>query len=148
MAAAGGFSSLTDDQKALASKWFIVDKADRDTVHTDAEQILNGAEFHKRSVEARRQRELIAVSTIYNRLVKADADEVVDDTNDLVIKYVKRGREGTIEGDPEALFDYIDARVSTGYESTGLRAKNFTPLVGTIGDLADDIMDILKNGNY
>jgi len=39
--AQGGFSSLTTPRKEVASKWGVVDKSDRDTVHTAAEQAAN-----------------------------------------------------------------------------------------------------------
>ncbi len=50
-----------------------------------------------------------------------DADIIMNDVSadNLLELYVRNGREGTLEGDPEGLFDYIEARSSTKYATTG-----------------------------
>jgi hypothetical protein len=64
-------------------------------------------------------------------------------------KYLLFGREGTVEGDPEGLFDYIDSRVGTSYENTGLKNKSISPSgFATVSDFADYLLDIIKYGKY
>jgi len=146
---AGGFVNLTAAQKIVASKWFVVTKSDRDTVHTQSQQVAYGEVFHVNSKESRRIRMQKAITQCYNRLTQADANTVINDANGLVEKYIEYGREGTVEGDPEELFDYIEARAGTTYVVTGLAAKTFVPTdAGTLAQLVTDLMNILKNGIY
>jgi len=148
--AAVGFANLSAADKLVASAHFVVVKADRDTVNTLAEQILNGRVFHSHSVDCRRTRTQCAESELYNQLQKADCDVAITDivSSGLRDAYVEFGREGTVEGDPEGLFDYIEARAGTAYAATGLAAKGYTPVSGTLAALVTRVMDILKNGNY
>jgi hypothetical protein len=146
--AAVGFANLSVADKTIASSHFVVSKADRDTVHTLTEQIVNGRQFHSLSVECRERRLFAAESELYNQLSKANADIVITDvvSGDLRESYLKYGREGTIEGDPLGIFDYIEARAGTLYAATGLAAKGYTPISGTLAELVTKIMGILKNG--
>lgn len=147
-----GWGSLTDPQKEIASEYHTVGQSDRDSVHTIDEQIAHGLVFHSESVRSRIKRRNYATTLLKNYLDKADNDEVIDDMRDskLLSRYTDFGREGTVEGDPEGLFDYIDARAGTtwasGGGSPGLRAKGFTPTHSlTMDQLADKVLDKLKN---
>ena len=157
----GGFSNLSTLEKKIASRWFLCVKSDRDTVHTFDEQVTNGYFWHINARISRNNRLDVAIIEVYNRLDSADADNVIDDlweiflkingkqyTRSLAMNYINFGREGTVEGNPEGLFDYILARVGTSFELTGLKAKAITPIHGTLDELCDKIIDILKNGNY
>lgn len=143
-----GFNNLSLSEKKLASEHFVVSKAYRDTVHTMAEQLQYGTVFHKRSVDARTRRAQRVTSEIYNRFVKADADVILNYTKDLALTYVNYGREGTISGDPEALYDYFLATSGTSYESTGLLVQSFTPYDSSVSGVVDTIMGILISGTY
>lgn len=142
-----GWSSLSTTEKEIASEYFAVGQTERNEVHTIEEQVTNGTAYHKESVACRQMRLDRAVSEVYNCLTDTDAETVISDvTGGLSEAYVHFGREGTLEGDPEGLFDYIEARSGTSYVLTGLAAKGFTPTQGTLQDLVDDIMAILQNG--
>jgi hypothetical protein len=143
-----GFENLPQEEKEIASAHFVVEKADRDTVHSLDTQIQHGLKFHKRSVCSRRRREQRCVVELYNRLDKADVDEIISETSSLIDNYVYRGREGTEVGDPEGIYDYMQAVSGTSFESTGLAAKNLVPYEMTLSGLVIKVMDILKNGNY
>jgi hypothetical protein len=146
--ASAGFDNIPVNEQKVASEHFVVAKADRDKVHSMEDQVRNGMAFHKKSVKARSARLDAAEAELYNRLVPADASVVIDEVVALADKYEKFGREGTLEGDPEGLFDYIEARAGTSYDTTGLAAKSFTPVGMTLAELVTKIMDILKNGKY
>lgn len=147
----GGFNNLSDEEKRIASKWFIVERTERSSVHTLQEQVTNGKWFDSNSKEARRQRFSVAMSEIYNRLTKEEVFQVLSAMgNDIVEKYITYGTEGTVEGDLiEGLFDYIEARNGTAWSATGLAVQTFIPSgMANCSELATKLMDILKNGNY
>ena len=150
LAATTGFTNLSTPEKELTSQWFAVITADRDTIYTTEEQILYGKIFHQSSTACREDRIDRAISEIYNRLATSEIDELIDDVSDLNRQYIESGREGTDEGDPEGLFDYIEGRATTTYASggslPGLKHKGWTPIGKTLDALVTDILDILKNG--
>lgn len=152
---------LTLAEKKIASKYFLVPRVLRDTVHTDLEQNNNGLIFDEESCAVRSQRYKMIKPLLYNRLEMEDANEVIDDmweiyakvngkeyTRSLVENYIMAGREGTLEGDPEGIFDYVLARTGTSFEHTGLLQKGFVTTYGTLQELCNKFIDILKNGNY
>lgn len=146
-----GFSNLSLRDKKIASKWFAVTKADRDTVHTLEEQIAYGKDFHLSSVKARRARLTAVKMEIYNRLTYSQVNDIMVASNFEVTgtNYVELGREGTEEGNAEGLFDYIEARLGTLWELTGLKVQAYIPLgMANCTELSTRLMDILKNGNY
>lgn len=150
VAATIGFQNLSIIEKELACRWFAVLKSDRDTVHSMLEQIKNGKLFHEASTVCRGDRLSSVISEIYNRLQSSEINELIDDTSDLTDKYINRGREGTLEGDPEGLFDYIEARAGTYWDvfgsNPGLKGKNWTPIGKTLDIFVNDLIYILKNG--
>jgi hypothetical protein len=87
---------------------------------------------------------------MYNRLTKAQSQEIVNDLNDskmLAARYMQFGIEGTIEGDVEGLFDYIESRAGTSYATTGFSSKAFIPIgYANMTAFAVRIMEILKLG--
>ncbi len=74
IAAAGGFGSLTAAEKLIASKWFAVDKSDRDTVSSDTKQETNAALLVSKLVDELR------VNTLNNGTIgiKAASSATVD----------------------------------------------------------------------
>lgn len=145
------WAKLDAVEQSISSIYFVVPRAFRDLIHTEAEQIANGEVFHLNSVDARNRRSNKAISKLYNTLSFEDAQEVIDDVEDnrILRKYIKFGREGTVEGDLEGLFDYVEARTGTGFTANGFKAKNYTPVNGqTMAQLASDLMKIIKDGDY
>lgn len=145
-----GFTNLSLTEKKLASKWFAVLKEDRDTVHSIEEQIVNGKEFYQQSVISRQNRLDRIISEVYTRLSTIEINELIDDTLDISVYYVSRGREGTVEGDPEGLYDYIESRTGTTWDSVGsspgLKSKGWLPYGKTLNTLVIDLISILRNG--
>jgi hypothetical protein len=67
----------------------------------------------------------------------------------LFSKYKDQGIKGTMHGDYEAgLFDFMESTVGTVYETAGLASQNYTMLVGTLQDFIDEMLNILRKGNY
>lgn len=148
---ASGFVNLTTPEKEIAAQWFVVDHLDRDTMYTTPQQIVYGAVHHANSVEAREARAGYVMMELYNRLETADINTVMTDVSndDLLHLYITNGREGTLQGDPEGLFDYMAAVSGTSYSGTGFAAKAITPLDGvTLAALTDQICTVLKDGIY
>lgn len=143
-----GFANLCDRGKIIASANFAVSRADRDTVHTLEEQIENGLIFHINSVEARERRRRHMMMEFYNRLQPAQVAEIIAIGYPLSNTYVDTGIEGTESGDPEGMYDYLEATVGTTWENTGLAAQDWVPEGMTLAELVTRVMDIMKNGNY
>lgn len=147
----GGFEALEPEEKRIASAWFIVGRAERDSVHTTEEQIANGRSYNANSIAARKFRLVKCMMEVYNRLSQHEVNEVVTAMNfaRTAYNYTELGQEGTIEGNDEGLFDYIQARVGTTWETTGLKVQSYIPTgMSDCAALADKLIDILKNGNY
>lgn len=144
---------LSDSEKIIASKYFIVPVSLRDLVNTIDEQIDFGETFHKLSVKARKSRMDRAFSIILNRLTTADANVLIGDiekdtgVGSLMALYITEGREGTIKGDPNGMYDFVKSTVATEYESTGLSTRAYTVIGMTdTVELADKIIDVLDKG--
>jgi hypothetical protein len=147
-----GWVSLTTKEKEICCELFIATKTERDELYTTEQQVDMGEKFHKKSVESRRKRTERATAELGNRLLKTEYEDVMDDISagtNLFDKYVFFGREGTVEGDTEGIFDYLESRAGTSYATTGFIDKVFTPLgMADMTAFSSHIMDILKTGNY
>lgn len=145
-----GWNSLRDKEKDICSRLFISTKSERDQIFSLSVQKELGLIWHKNSVDCRMDRYNYVVVEIFTELSSLESVEVMNDivTNFLAEKYVYYGLEGTLENNKEGLFDYLEARVGTSYENTGLASKGFIPRSMTLNRLVLIIMYILKNGNY
>ncbi len=155
------WNNLTENEKIIASEYFCAPYSCRILMHTLQEQHVFAKIFNDSATQSRKDRFDHAISIIRTKLTWDDTQEVVDEmmeqyekpttrkfNRNLANNYIYYGREGTVEGDPLGLFDYIEARVGTYYETLGLAAKGYIPETGTLAELVTEIMDILKNGNY
>lgn len=150
-----GWVNLSTAEKELVASIFAVGKTERDEIYTIEEQIQLGMEHHHNSTRARNSRLELVRLNIFNRIGKTDQDDISEESQDLLIHYIEEGREGTVEGDVEGLFDYIDGDSRTGTTwdgtgaGTGLRNKTYTIEGYTnCSDFADYILEVLKNGIY
>lgn len=155
LAATIGWSNLTSEEKSKTAEIFAVGQTERDEIYTLDEQINLGMNHHIRSMESRKMRAMIVQMHLFNRLSKADWEEVANDTEPLLPYYLEQGREGTVEGDSEGLFDYVDgdSRSSHTWDGTGsevgFRNKTYTVSgYSNCSDFADVLLDILKYGKY
>jgi len=146
------FAALSTAEKIIVCNYFIATVAERDTIYTTEQQVGLGQLFARDSVGARTLRASKATSEIFNRLTAAEAQTILDDTTgnpDLFVTYVNFGREGTVEGDNEGLFDYLEGRAGTTWATTGFDSHAFTPIgYASMAALATDLMKILKDGLY
>lgn len=151
-----GWSNLSQREKEISASIFAVGDTERLEVYTVEEQINQGVIHHHRSVKSRTDRLERVQIEIFNRIDKAYWFEIATDLEGIKLHYLQEGREGTLEGDPEGLFDYIDGsnRPGTSWDGNttgkvGVRDKAFS-VVGfnNCSDFADYTLDILKNGNY
>ena len=74
------FSELTETDKKWAAQNFCVDKTDRDTLYTDAEQEEYWSVYLVKSQEARQIRWNKVKSYISYRLTKDESNDIADDT--------------------------------------------------------------------
>lgn len=147
-----GWDSMTLAEKQLASQYFVVPIEYRTQIYTLDEQIKYGKAFHLESIKTRDHRIARAMGEIMNRLIPAECYVILEDlyTSMMILdKYVQFGREGTLEGDPDGLFDYVESRAGTMFAGAGFREKGFTPLgFANMTDFSTFIMDIVKNGDF
>ena len=145
-----GWTNLTQLEKQIAVKYFVVSKQRRDQRYTMKEQIILGLVWHKESVKARQIRFDYAAMEIWNRLTRTEARTIVNqiEADALSNKYIQFGTEGIQKGDPEGLFDYIESSVGTSYENAGLLQTRYTPVGMTLVELSVRLIDILEHGNY
>lgn len=156
------WNDLSLNEKKVAIKYLVSEIPVYLTtqVYSIPELRVIGLEFHKNSLNCRDTRFNVCCGELFSRLSVNDANDIINDMDScydaggreycllLGTKYIRYGREGTVEGDPEGLFDYLEARTGTSFETWGLAAKSITPNYGTLQDCVDSLMDILKNGNY
>lgn len=142
--------NLSTTEKTICANYFIPPKIERDEVYTTEQQIMLGLLFHSNSIDARKTRYAYAAMEVYNRLTKVESEEVINDvvSNNLVEKYISNGVEGTLEGDEEGIFDYVESVTGTSYQSSGLATKSYIPDGMSLTQLIDRIMEILRDGKY
>jgi len=163
---------LSDIEKGIASRFFVVPDVFRDMVYSTEQQIEYGTAHHHSSVEARAARVLETLSVVYNRLALNDAREVSSDLNQIPVgtniatdgsgnltaplevkillhTYEQQGIEGSLEDGVVGLFDYVLSRTSTPFDLTGLSTKAFA-VKGMVdcAELATRVHDVLANGTY
>lgn len=147
----GGFDNLTSIEKEIAARWFVVGSDKQAQVFSLPEIIALGKIYNNSSGIARKARLEAMMIELWNRLSQNQVNDIISAMNfsKVSVNYIELGQEGTLEGNPEGLFDYVEARSGTSWENTGLRVQNYTPLgMSNCAELADRVMDILVNGNY
>lgn len=103
--------------------------------------------FNRRAIDDRRARYLVLVPYLYNYLTYLQCVEIMNEIvdPDYLFRYIELGVEGTSEGDPAGLFDYVMGTEGTIFEGGGLINKPFTPRGNlTMTDIANNIMSVLK----
>ena len=151
-----GWSSLSVEEKNISATIFAVDETKRDEIFTVEQQIINGWHHHKRSIASRRRRMTQVELELFNRVAKVDTAALFSELkeNKLLDAYIDTGLEGTLEGDPEGIFDFIEGSLRTGttWDGTGSEVgfydKGYTVKGMTMSELTTHIMTILKTGNF
>lgn len=170
LVAALGWNTLLSKEKRIASQWITVDAEKRGQILNFNQQTRAYVDFLVAARNARFIRCQFAFSEIFLRLQPIDSQEIMNDfgsgmiintstpgsyanyfqeqTIGLASRFIEYGIKGTLEGDKEGLFDYVEARTGTSFENTGLRAKNITPSGITINQLHNRTMRVLASGFY
>lgn len=148
--AGSDFSSwmlLSQEERSISCHWGIspVDKIQAMFPDTYNEILIN---WDNLSTDCRKRRWDLLKNYLFNGL--DEAKEVISDIekDGLRHSYIQ-GIEGSLEdAGIEGLFDYVEARVGTTYESTGLAASGYSPNNGqNITDFSNSCMNILTTGS-
>lgn len=142
---------LTTEERRICCEMFLVPHQLRDEFYTNTQQTELGIIFNNNSVDSRTNRCWIAQSEVFNRLDHATAVEISNDVifeSNLRYAYVQIGREYTLKGDPEGLYDYLLNTIGTSYENNGFRSYTPTELYGfdNMIDFSNYLVDILEYG--
>jgi hypothetical protein len=142
------WDNLTTTEKQIASSWFVVPKELRDTIHTINEQINYAEIFDSKSILTREIRFNKAKYEIYNRLTITESNIILNEIEKSIS--TETPNLGTVEGDPEGLFDYILSRTGTSFDGNGLTTHTYTPTgYSNMTDFVNDkLIKILKDGIY
>lgn len=147
---AGRFLELSDDEKDAACNFQIGPQEKRIAFVGLSEILKRNLNYSNLTYDSRLKRSGAAITNLVTHLpsnYKEALKEIVD--NQTFYKYIQFGLEGTVEGDPESLFDYILGRAGTSFDGIGLRQKPWTPINGlTMEQLTDLLITILKDGEY
>lgn len=144
------WASLSTAEKLICCAYIVGTHAERVATIGLDNVILYGLAYHAKAVEARQTRTAYAVAEVHNRLPN-NYQEVVDDliNGNLFLTYVQFGREGTAQGDPEAITDYLNGTTGTTWAGAGLLQKGWTPEgLADMQALVDRIEAILIDGVY
>ena len=109
------------------------------------------ANFHVKEIEAceSRARSPKVYKVVAKYLNISGAADFIRTTESLFNLYVTQGIRGVNDGEAgEGLFDFIESTSGTSFEFLGLNEQGYTLLTGTIEGLIEELMDILRNGNY
>jgi hypothetical protein len=147
-----GWVNLSLTEKQIAADYFACSQANQNEIYGIDQQINNGNSFHLKSTESRKLRISKVISQLKNRLTKEECEVILNEVvgvNFLLSKYIDFGEEGTLEGDSEGLFDYIESRPGTLYEFTGFINKSYIPVgFDSMFSFSTFLMLTLKHGDY
>lgn len=136
-----GFNNLTLNEKIIASKYFLVGKADRDTVISEEEQVNYWNILVENSQDCRFKRWESAKKYISYKLSPIDSSDLAKSTSELCADYINYNIITKAKDGISGLFDYLKGEGD--YVGSGYPSKSYW----TQAD-QDRIMDVLENGNY
>lgn len=135
------FANLTLEEKEIISKYFLAEKTDRDTVHTEQQQLSYWKNFVVNSVEARATRWNVAKLYVSYVLPPANSIDIGLSAEVLSNEYQVYGIEDFATDGVDGLFDYLEG--TSAYTTNGFPSKSYWTQ-----EIQDAIMNILKDGNY
>lgn len=145
-----GWETLSTTEKEIASRYFAVDFTKQLEVY-DMDTLMDmGVDYHKESIDTRRNRIIVAEARIYTHMDIQDAFTLITTMEDLATRYVKWGLEGKESGDSmDGLFDYLTSNASSVYNGAGLMESGLPTKTGiTLQMLSDILMEVLRDGYY
>jgi hypothetical protein len=137
-----GFNTLNESEKIISSEIFVVNKNNRDLVHTEEQQHYNWKTFVEASQDAREKRWKAAKSYISYVLTPIDSLDIGISTNTLSNNYIIYGIEDYDSDNIPGLFDWL-GNTSIYSGGAGYSSKSYW-----VQEHQDNVLDILKNGNY
>lgn len=164
----GGWANLDDEQRYYIIAFYANDTTlDVDTNNANKVGFLMGkgysqtesieylenayAKHHKLEKEASMLRvgSIKLTQVVAKYLNLTDARDFVETSKILYDLYKDESIKGTNDGAVgESLFDWIESTPETSYSTSGLRHQGYVLKVGTWDSFENEIMDILRNGNY
>lgn len=135
------WSGLTQDEKIIASKYFVVDKSKRDEVLTEDEQVDSWGIIIRLSQKSRYERWEEAKTYISYNLDTVNSSDLGKSTSLLCNDYINYNIITLVKDGVSGLFDYLKGEGE--YVGSGYPSKSYWTQVDQ-----DKIMDILENGNY
>jgi hypothetical protein len=140
--AAIGFSGLTQEEKEIASMTFSVSKSDRDSVHTEEEQMQFWQTLVSYSQSTREKRWKAAKSYISYFLTPPASWDIAQTTDQLSNDYIIYGIREKSTDQIDGLFDWINS-TSSYSGGTGFNSKPYYS-----EEYKDNLIKILKDGIY
>jgi hypothetical protein len=140
--AVNGFNNLSEEEKEIASSIFAVGKTERDSIHTEEQQMGNWQDFIEKSQESRELRWKAAKAYISYVLSPIDGLDIAKSTNTLSDDYIIYGIEDFNSDGLPGLFDWLDG-TSSYSGGTGFSGKSYW-----VQEYEDNILKILRDGIY
>lgn len=136
-----GFQNLSNDEKYIAAKYFLVNKSDRDSVIPETDQKYYWDDLVAKSQKSRFDRWENAKSYISYVLSPINSSNLAKSTSELCTDYINYNIITKVKDGVSGLFDYLKGEGD--YTTNGYPSKSYW----TQQD-QDKLMDILENGNY
>jgi hypothetical protein len=136
-----GFNNLTQEEKIISARYFVVSKADRDTVLSEEDQKSYWELLVKFSQESRFNRWEHAKSYISYKLDPSSSSDLARSTSVLCNDYIQYNIITKQKDGISGLFDYLKGEGD--YQGSGYPSKSYWTQ-----DDENYLMDILENGNY
>jgi hypothetical protein len=133
------FSGLSQTNKVITSKQFLVDKSDRDTVLTSDEQFKHWSTFVVQSKHCREKRWGLSKNYASYILNTSDSFDLAKTTNSLSDDYKEYGIESNALDGMDGLIDWIQG--TSGYSGSGLPSKSYWSQ-----ELEDKLVGFITNG--
>ena len=145
-----GFDTLTNSEKDIAVSMIISSHSKR-LAHVGSHNDLKTLclTYDQRLKPIRQMRVDIARQELHARIPN-NALEAEGEAAQLIDKYIDFGIEGTTEGDPEGVLDWVFGRAGTTYAAAGLLQKPWTtdPAGYGLTAVCNTIYDIIHKGIY
>ncbi len=131
----GGFDNLTNFEKLVSVRWFLVPYDKRITVITDEQDKINWDFIVKYTKIARDKRIEKTRKDISYTLYPNDSNNLFDSVSALITSY-------SVANKPD-LIDWFNNTVGSAYENNGFMQKNYFSQ-----ELLDMFNNVFKNGDY
>jgi hypothetical protein len=136
-----GFSNLSLDEKIITSKYFVVNKSDRDSVLTEDEQYEYWKMLIVESQKSRFLRWEEAKKYISYKLSPVNSSDLAKSTSELCNDYINYNIITKVKDGISGLFDYLKGEGD--YITNGYPTKSYWSQIDQ-----NNLMKILEDGEY